>query len=86
MDIWDILERGGMQIQDIASPLRDRSLGRRLKLAMEDRGVTVRGLASMTGLNPKTITNLRSGKSEGNFATWRVIARALRMTVDELAG
>lgn len=57
----------------------NREIGRR-------RGVTVAALAEMTGVNARTITALRSGKSEGNMATWRVIARRLGCTIDEIVG
>lgn len=53
---------------------------------MERRAVTVAALAEMTGVNARTITALRSGKSEGNMATWRVIARRLGCTIDEIVG
>lgn len=75
-----------MRIGDIASPMRDRSMGRRLKAAMAEKGVTVRRLSEETGLSSRTITKLRSGESEGTFASWRAIARALRMSVEELVG
>ena len=53
---------------------------------MERLGVTVAALAEMTGVNARTITALRSGKSEGNMATWRVLARRLGCTIDEIVG
>lgn len=49
-------------------------------------GVTLPMLAGMTGINPRTITALRSGRSEGNMATWRVIARRLGCIIDEIVG
>ena len=48
--------------------------------------MTVAALAEMTGGGVRTITALRSGKSEGNMATWRVIARRLGCTIDEIVG
>lgn len=66
--------------------MKDGTSGAALKREMEQRGVTVAQLAKMTGINPRTITALRSGKSEGNMATWRVIARRLGCTIDEIVG
>lgn len=66
--------------------MKDGTSGATLKREMEQRGVTVAQLAKMTGINARTITALRSGKSEGNMATWRVIARRLGCTIDEIVG
>ena len=64
--------------------LDDASSGEALKRAMAERKVTVKALSEATGLSDRTITALRSGRSAGNFATWRAISRALRVPVDEL--
>lgn len=64
--------------------MRDESSGKRLSDAMEAKGVTVSKLSKMTGLSTRCITNLRSGKSEGNMATWRIISRRLGVGMDEL--
>lgn len=61
----------------------DRSCGSCLREAMSEAGVTVKELSLRTGLNTKTITNLRSGRSEGNFDTWRKIASVLGKKVVE---
>ena len=66
--------------------MKDGTSGAALKGVMEQRGVTVAQPAKMTGINPRTITALRNGKSEGNMATWRAIARRLGCTIDEIVG
>lgn len=79
----------GMVPMRHAGPLviqRDRTSGERLKQAMKDSGATVRSLSEATNLSEKTIQNLRNGRSQGNTATWRVIARRLRVDIDWLLG
>lgn len=79
----------GMVPMRYAGPLviqRDRTSGERLKQAMKDAGATVRSLSEATNLSEKTIQNLRNGRSQGNTATWRVIARRLRVDIDWLLG
>lgn len=68
----------------LLTKMDDASSGKALKAAMEERKVTVKALSAATGLSDRTITALRSGRSAGNFATWRAISRALRVPVDEL--
>lgn len=73
----------------ICTPLTqnaDRESGEKLKKVMEEQGITVTALAEATGLSSRTITALRSGKSAGNMATWRIIARRLGRNIDELVG
>lgn len=68
------------------SPIVDRTMGAMLKQKMEEGGWTNKSLSKATNLSPKTITNLRTAKSQGNFATWTAIARAMGMTVEEVTG
>ena len=76
--VWEILRNvGGVR------KVPDRSCGSCLKDAMSEAGVTVGELSRRTGLSTKTITNLRNGRSEGNFNTWRKIANALGKKVVE---
>ena len=73
----------------ICTPLTqnaDRESGEKLKKVMGEQGITVAALAEATGLSSRTITALRSGKSAGNMATWRIIARRLGRNIDELVG
>ena len=66
------------------SPIEDGSRGGNLKAAMKRSGMTVAALSKATGISERTITALRSGRSGGNFATWRALARALGASVEEL--
>lgn len=68
------------------SPIDDRSSGEALKGVMDELGMTVRELSERTGLSSRTITALRSGRSQGNFATWRAISKVTGRSVDELTG
>ena len=73
----------------ICTPLTqnaDRESGEKLKKVMEEQDITVTALAEATGLSSRTITSLRTGKSAGNMATWRIIARRLGRNIDELVG
>lgn len=69
-----------------AARLGDGSGGARLKAAMEAGGVTVAELSRRTGISTRTITALRSGRSDGCFATWRAISRALGLGIEEVCG
>ena len=60
--------------------------GAKLKAWMDSHKVTVTALSEQTGLSQRTITAIRSGRSAGNFATWRAIARAMRCGIEEVAG
>ena len=60
--------------------------GSRLLAVMEERGVSRRRLAKMTGLDCRTVSGICSGKREGNMATWRAIARALGCSLDDIVG
>lgn len=64
--------------------VQDETAGKKLKAKMEDAGVTIAALSAKTGLSSRTISNLRSGKSAGNGATWIAISRALGASIDEL--
>lgn len=57
-----------------------------LKKWMADNGVTVKRLSKMTGLSERTITGLRSGRTVGNFATWRIICRRTGLDIAQIAG
>lgn len=68
------------------SPIVDRTHGEMLKRKMKEGGWTNESLSQATNLSTKTITNLRTAKSQGNFATWTAIARAMGLTVEEVTG
>lgn len=41
-------------------------------------------LSVLTGLSEKTVGDICKGRRSGNMATWRVICRALRCTLDDI--
>lgn len=55
-----------------------------LRVWREYRGYTVSRLAEMAGLNKASISLLENGKSFGRPATWRALADALKVTVDDI--
>lgn len=58
--------------------------GKRLDAYIRARKVSRKKLAELTGMDPRTISAICSGKRYGNMATWRAIARALRCTLDDI--
>lgn len=63
----------------------DGSSGKRLISYLRSNGVSRGELSRRTGIAPKTISSICSGKRDGNMATWRAIARALGCTLDDIA-
>lgn len=57
-----------------------------LKHWMEETKTTVKQLSAATGISERTITALRSGRSAGNFATWRIICRRTGLNIEEIMG
>lgn len=55
-----------------------------LEQAMQDKGMTVRGLADAAGVSPNIISGLRTGSRKPQAETLRRIADALGTTMDEL--
>lgn len=53
---------------------------------MRERGVSVHELARMTGLSLSCIRRLRQCGTSGSIYTWKLIADALGVAVDELIG
>jgi len=51
---------------------------------LESIGMSRRRLARETGLDYRTVSDLCSGKTEGNLATWKLIAKALGCKLDEI--
>jgi DNA-binding XRE family transcriptional regulator len=58
----------------------------RLTVLTEMRGMTQASLARATGLTPAFLSQLASGKRKGSLRTWRKIAAALDMPLDEVTG
>lgn len=52
----------------------------------EHRGLTVRALAEKAGVSPSLVSEIETGKKEGSIATLKALARALDLTLDDLAG
>lgn len=70
--------------------VRDGGKGARLRAWMREREVTKAALKRATCLGSTTVDNLYAGKTDGTFASWRELARALsaltgeRCTVEEI--
>ena len=47
-------------------------------------GMSRRRLAREAGLDYRTVSDLCSGRTEGNLATWKLIARTLGCTLDDI--
>lgn len=62
----------------------DGSSGGRLRDYLKGAGVSRKELARRTGLDPRTVSHICSGRREGNMATWRAIARALGCSLDDI--
>ena len=61
-------------------------VGQRIKRLREDRGLSQRQLAEMTDLNNATIARIEGGGRMPTRRTLRDLARALGVSVSELAG
>lgn len=57
-----------------------------VKVWREHRGLTVRALAEKAGVSPSLVSEIETGKKEGSIATLKALARALDLTLDDLAG
>jgi DNA-binding XRE family transcriptional regulator len=55
-----------------------------LKVWREYRGMTQRQLAEMAGCRFATISELENGKAQGKPATWRKLAAALEVELDDI--
>jgi DNA-binding XRE family transcriptional regulator len=58
----------------------------RVRVWREHRAVSVKALAEAAGLTPAYLSQLETGKRDGTLDTYRKLAKALRVTLDELAG
>ena len=52
----------------------------------EFRGLTVKALAAQAGIRPAFLSQIETGAREGSVATLKALARALRLTLDDVAG
>lgn len=55
-----------------------------LRVWREYRELSIRRLAEVSGINKATISLLENDKAYGRPATWRSLADALRVTVDDI--
>jgi DNA-binding XRE family transcriptional regulator len=55
-----------------------------LRVWREYRGMTLTQLALEAGINKATVSQLENGKAQGKPATWRGLADALKITVDDI--
>lgn len=70
-------------------PNQGKQILNQLSRIMEERGVSTRELARRSGITLSTIRKLRRDESplaKGSLHTWAHLARALEVTLDELAG
>ena len=58
--------------------------GKRLDRYLRANKVSRYRLAGLTGLSERTVGDICKGRRSGNMATWRVICRALRCTLDDI--
>lgn len=63
------------------------SLGRRIAQSRNGRGLTIRQLATASGLNPLSIRKIENGqRANPRIDTMKKLAKALGMSLDDLAG
>jgi DNA-binding XRE family transcriptional regulator len=55
-----------------------------LRVWREYRGFSLTHLAELSGINKATVSQLENGKAFGRPATWRALADALKVTVDDI--
>jgi DNA-binding XRE family transcriptional regulator len=72
----------------IPAEIVDRILAgeNRVRVWREHRAVSVKALAEAAGLTPAYLPQVETGKRDGTLDTYRKLAKALRVTLDELAG
>ncbi|MEP7223140.1 MAG: helix-turn-helix transcriptional regulator [Novosphingobium sp.] len=70
----------------LPADLVDKLLGgeNALRIWRKYRGFTLDSLSSATGVVKSTLSNIENGKRSGTAATWRSLADALRVTVDDI--
>jgi transcriptional regulator with XRE-family HTH domain len=60
--------------------------GRRIRFCRHMRGLEMKELAIKAGLDPSYMCKLELNRSRAKLATYEKIARALRLTTDEMFG
>jgi len=72
----------------VPSEIVDRILGgeNRVRVWRTYRGVTVKLLASRAGIAAAYLSQIESGQRAGSVETYRKLAEALSLTVDDLVG
>lgn len=60
-------------------------LGGRIKAVRESRGLSIRDLAELAGINKSQIVRIESGQSDPHYTTLLRIARALEVNVEDFA-
>ena len=58
----------------------------RVRVWREHRGMSVKALAEAAGVTPAYLSQVETGKRDGTIETYRKLAAALRVTLDDLAG
>lgn len=59
------------------------ALGSRIKAVRESRGLSIRDLAELAGINKSQIVRIESGQSDPHYTTLLRIARALEVSVGD---
>ncbi len=60
-----------------------KALGSRIKAVRESRGLSIRDLAELAGINKSQIVRIESGQSDPHYTTLLRIARALEVSVGD---
>jgi DNA-binding XRE family transcriptional regulator len=70
----------------ISAAMVDRMLAGEnpLRVWRQHRGLTLAALAEQSGVLKSTISDLENGKAQGKPATWRALAEALAVMVDDI--
>ena len=58
-----------------------KALGGRIKAVRESRGLSIRDLAELAGINKSQIVRIESGQSDPHYTTLLRIARALEVSI-----
>ena len=61
-------------------------IGQRIAQLRKERGITQQELADMTGMKQGNIARIEAGKYSARFDTLQIIAEAMGLTVDFVAG
>lgn len=62
-----------------------KALGSRIRAVRESRGLSIRDLAELAGINKSQIVRIESGQSDPHYTTLLRIARALEVSVGDFA-